>query len=130
MTTMYEYVATVARVVDGDTVHMVLTKTFTLPVDFGFNIKDTVLLQKSAEIDFRLAGINAPEMHAPTLAAGQAAKAELIRLLGLGALRVLTAKADKYGRWLATIYVKQADGTELCANDEMVKGGFAVPYMV
>jgi endonuclease YncB( thermonuclease family) len=127
--TTYEYSATVSRVVDGDTVHMALTKNFSLNIDFGFFIKDTVVLQKSADLDFRLAGINAPEMHGATAAAGLAAKNELTRLLGLGPLRVVTGKADKYGRWLATIYVTVADGTELCVNDAMIKGGFAQPYM-
>jgi endonuclease YncB( thermonuclease family) len=126
----YEYVATVVRVVDGDTVHLSLTKNFSFDVDFGFFIKDTVVLQKSADLDFRLAAINAPELHGATAAAGLASKNELARLLGLGTLRVVTGKADKYGRWLATIYVKKPDGTELCVNDEMVKGGFAVPFMV
>jgi endonuclease YncB( thermonuclease family) len=128
--TTYEYAAQVIRVVDGDTVHLSLTKSFSFDVDFGFFIKDTVVLQKSADLDFRLASINAPELHGATAAAGLASKNELIRLLGLGTLRVVTGKADKYGRWLATIYVMQANGIELCVNDEMIKGGFAVPYMV
>ena len=130
----YAYEATVARVVDGDTVHLNLSKEFTLEVDFGFGIKDTMTLRKSAEMDFRLYGINTPETHGTAAttggqkAAGLKAQAELTRLLGLGKLRVVTGKPDKYGRWLATIYVKQANGVELNVNDEMVKGGFAKPY--
>lgn len=130
----YEYEATVVRVVDGDTVHLNLTKTFTFQVDFGFNIKDTVVLQKSSDLDFRLMGINTPETHGTAattggqMAAGLKSMAELTRLLGLGKLRVVTGKADKYGRWLATIYVQPPKGPELCVNDEMIKGGFAKPY--
>ena len=130
----YEYVATVSRVVDGDTVHLTLTKEFSLPVDFGFNIKDTLVLKKAADVDFRLYGINTPETHGKDattggqMAAGLKAKAELERLLGLGKLRVVSTKPDKYGRYLATIYVTPPKGPELCVNDEMVKGGFAKPY--
>lgn len=128
----YEYVATVARVVDGDTVHLTLTKEFALPVDFGFNIKDTLVLKKTADVDFRLYGINTPEIHGAEAvtqkASGLKSKAELERLLALGTLRVVSKTPDKYGRWLAIIYVTKPDGTELCVNDEMVKGGFAKPY--
>jgi len=109
---MFDYHATLARVVDGDTVY--------LTVDLGFRL--------SATFDFRLLGINAPEMNGSTRAAGEVAKAELDRLLKLGTLRITSAKSDKYGRWLATIYVKQLSGIELNVNDAMLKAGFAVVY--
>ena len=130
----YSYRATLIRVVDGDTVHLSLTKSFPFDVDFGFNIKDTVVLQKSAELTFRLFGINTPETHGTAAttggqkAAGLKSAAELTRLLGLGALRVETSKPDKYGRWLATIFVAPKNGPELNVNDEMINGGFAKPY--
>lgn len=76
----YEYPATVHRVVDGDTVYLKLSKTFTLPVDFGFNILDKVLLLKEATIEFRLYGINTPEVVGVTKPAGLASAAELSRL--------------------------------------------------
>lgn len=126
---MYEYTATVARVVDGDTVILNLTKDFELAIDFGFYVKDVVKVSKSAQIDFRLLGINTPEMRSPTLEAGKAAKSELERLLSLGTIRVLTSRTDKYGRWLADIYVTGADGVEFNVNQKLVEGGFAVPYM-
>lgn len=124
----YEYTATVVRVVDGDTVYLSLTKVFTFPVDFGFHILDTVSLAKSANLDFRLYGINTPELHGATAAAGKAAKEGLEKMLGLGTLRVVSMKADKYGRWLANIYVTPANGTEFCVNDAMIEKGFAKPY--
>jgi endonuclease YncB( thermonuclease family) len=132
--TPYEYVATVSRVVDGDTVHLTLEKEFALPVDFGFNIKDTVVLKKTAEIDFRLYGINTPETHGKEattggqMAAGLKSKVELERLLKLGTLRVVSTKPDKYGRYLATIFVKPSKGPEINVNEAMVKGGFAKAY--
>lgn len=127
---MYEYQATVHRIVDGDTVYFRLTKEFTISVDFGFNIKDTVALAKDAIIDFRLRGINTPEIVGVSKAAGLASKDELTRLLGLGPIRLVSYKADKYGRYLAEVFVKLEDGTELNVNQELINGGFAVPYMV
>lgn len=130
----YEYAATVGHVVDGDTVHLVLTKEFALDVDFGFNIKDTVVLRKTAVIDFRLYGINTPETHGTAattggqMEAGLKSKAELERLLGLGKIRVVSTKPDKYGRYLATIFVKPSKGEEINVNDALIKGGFAKPY--
>lgn len=114
---MFEYNATLIRVVDGDTVW--------LDVDLGF--------RTHVRIDVRLLGINTPEVVGASRAAGLAARAELVRLCGLRQLRVETLKADsadKYGRWLATIYAIQPDGTETNVNQALISGGFAVPYMV
>jgi endonuclease YncB( thermonuclease family) len=124
----YEYQATVHHVVDGDTVYFNLTKMFNLTVDFGFNILDTVTLTKTAVMDFRLYGINTPEVVGITKTAGLAASAELARLLGLGSIRVVSYKADKYGRWLADIYVQPATGVEIWVNQTLINGGFAKPY--
>lgn len=126
---IYEYAATVVRVVDGDTVIFNLTKDFSLDIDFGFHVKDTVKLTKSAQIDFRLLGINAPEMRSPTLVEGKAAKVQLEKLLTLGTIRVVTSRTDKYGRWLADIFVKGSDGVEFNISQKMIETGFAVAYM-
>lgn len=109
---IYEYAAKLVRVVDGDTVW--------LDVDLGFRVRATM--------DFRLVGINTPEVVGLTKTAGLAAKAELERLLSLGPLTIFTVKTDKYGRWLATIYVTTAGGSHLSVNDALLAGGFAVPY--
>jgi len=122
----YEYAATVDRVVDGDTVHLKLEKTFSMEVDFGFGILDHIELKKNTIMDFRLFGINAPEKSTPE---GPKATAELTRLLGLGTLRVVSYKPDKYGRWLADIYVKPVGEVELHVNKALLDGGFARYYM-
>lgn len=109
---LFEYSATLDRVVDGDTVWLF--------VDLGFRMR--------AHLDFRLHGLNTPEMIGPSRVAGLAAKAELERLLSLGSLRIVTDKADKYGRWLATIFVRTPAG-EVNANAALLKGSFAKPYM-
>ncbi len=109
---IYEYNAKVIRVVDGDTVW--------LDVDLGFGVH--------ANLDFRLNGINTPEVVGTTRVAGLAAKAELERLLAIGSLRIVTHKADKYGRWLADVFVKQSDGVEVSANAALERCGLATPY--
>ena len=89
---IYIYKAELIRVIDGDTVDLV--------IDLGF---DTFRHER-----FRLYGIDAPEIR--TLA-GKAAKAWLWDALQpLGAIYVQTiqlstkAKRDKYGRFLAVLY--------------------------
>ena len=109
---MYEYLAISARVVDGDTVNVVL--------DLGFH---THRLER-----LRLKGIDAPELHAADPAErskARQAKAELETLLGKGTLTVKTHqdKRDKYGRYLADLFVPREDGTQLHINSELLERG-------
>ena len=108
---MYTYKAKLVRIVDGDTVF--------LEVDLGFHLKATM--------DFRLVGLNTPEIVGVNKTAGLVAKAELERLLGLGPVTVKTQKSDKYGRWLADLYVQTGD-QEVHVNQALLDGGFAKPY--
>lgn len=104
----YVYRATVARVVDGDTVD--------LTVDLGLRI--------TTHLRVRLLGINAPERGKP---GGDAATAALRTWLPSGAsVTVQTFKdpGDKYGRWLGT--VTTADGADV--GDEMITTGNAIAY--
>jgi len=118
---IYIYKAELIRVVDGDTVDLI--------IDLGF---DTQRKER-----FRLYGVDAPEMN--TLA-GKAAKAWLIGVLGpYGAIYVQTlqhktkAKRDKYGRFLAVLYgfypvLSSLDGPKVnhCSfNAEMIRDGHA-----
>jgi micrococcal nuclease len=89
---IYIYKAELVRVVDGDTVDLI--------IDLGF---DTLRKER-----FRLYGIDAPEMNT---AEGKEAKKWLIGVLTqYGAIYVQTiqletkAKRDKYGRFLAVLY--------------------------
>jgi len=109
---MYQYKATVVRVVDGDTVRF--------KVDVGFYV--------TFEENFRLAGINAPELHDSNIQvkeAAHAAKDYLVELLPVGStVTILTGKTEKYGRWLATVVTS----TGLNVGDELVKRGYAKDY--
>lgn len=104
---MYDYQAKVVNIHDGDTV--------TLDVDLGFNVHRTD--------NFRLYGINAPELVTPE---GKVALAYLLTLVKVGdTVEVKTIKdnREKYGRYLGVIL----NGTVII-NDAMVAAGHAVPY--
>lgn len=109
----YTYRAKLNRVVDGDTVW--------LDVDLGFHV--------TMAMNFRLAGINCPEVVGATKEAGLAAKAETLRLLQLGSITVKSQKTEKYGRWLGSIFVTDTEGKIINVSTELVAGGFAVVYM-
>jgi micrococcal nuclease len=108
---LYQYQATITKVIDGDTVRA--------DIDLGFHTwrRDEVL---------RLWGVNAPEMKGPEAKAGKKSKDALAsRILGK-TLEICTLKdeQEKYGRYLVKVYV----GDEL-VNDWLVKTGLAKPYM-
>ena len=104
---MFEFRAELIRVVDGDTVDLL--------VDLGFNtfIRDR----------FRLLGINAYEMRGEEREKGLKAKDCLIDAMNDKELIITTSKnpKGKYGRWLATIH---ADGVNI--NQLLVEKGHAV----
>lgn len=115
---VYEYRATVVKVVDGDTVHAL--------VDLGFAIHVGMKL--------RLLGINAPEM---STVEGKAARLHLINLLvtpSPASVRIRTVKdrQEKYGRYLAELWLESGliDGViaGISLNDQMVLDGHAVRY--
>ena len=124
----YKYAGICLRVIDGDTVVLHLSKEFILDVDFGFHIQDRMSLTKTAEITVRLKGINTPEVIGPDKVKGLLAKAALEKLLMTSDLRVITYKADKYGRWLASIYVQMGTKPEIDVNQWMLDQGHAKPY--
>lgn len=104
LASMYSYTAEVVRVVDGDTVELV--------VDCGFRLtfKDR----------FRLAFMDAPEKD-------KASTDHLISLLTPGDGKkwyIETFKQDKYGRWLVEIF--NFVGSSI--NTQMILDGFATEY--
>ena len=105
----YQYHAIVVKVIDGDTVDLV--------VDLGFHV--------SIAIRTRLIGIDAPEVSTP---AGKLVRDTLRGMLPIGtAVTVQTEKhpGDKYGRWLARIGTPFGDLAEW-----LVAGGMAAVYEV
>lgn len=106
---MYQYAASLVRVIDGDTV--------VLSVDLGFSTH--------VEQHIRLNGVNAPE-HGTT--EGDAATAFttdwFTQHAGPLTLSTVKDKQEKYGRYLGTITT--ADGANL--NNALVLSGNAAPY--
>lgn len=107
MSYIYRHIE-VERVVDGDSV--------VLAIDLGNKI--------TWRDSFRLMGIDTPERGKPGYTE---AKDRLVDLLKNGVARVETFKPDKYGRWLADLYV-WVDHGELYVNRMMVVDGYATEY--
>jgi len=108
---MYEYQATIRSIYDGDTCRA--------DIDLGFGIW-------TANQQLRLIGIDAPEMGTTE---GKQARDYLRELMPVGTtvrLRTHKDEAEKYGRWLAEIYLTEPAGTDV--NQTMVLTGHAVPY--
>lgn len=115
---VYTYKADIVNVVDGDTVDARIHAN----ADVGFNLKfDLAFIER-----LRLLGVNCPEVHGATRAAGLAAKAfTTARLLGK-TVTIRTEKGDSFDRWLASVTLD--DGTDFSAA--LIDAGHAVPFMV
>lgn len=105
---LYTYRAQSVRVLDGDTVELL--------VDLGFRVFHRLTI--------RLAGIDAPELPTPH---GYAARAHLELLLGGPGelyLKSQRDKPDKYGgRYLGDLIKANVD-----INRAMIAAGYATPY--
>jgi len=105
---MYNYKATVNKIVDGDTVN--------LTIDLGFRLTYTA--------NCRLAGINAPELNTEE---GQKSKMMLDLVMPKKSKVVISSTGlDKYGRPLVIIW--HFDSTQGTFNDWMINQGYAKKY--
>lgn len=111
--TEYLYNAIVTNVVDGDTIDVT--------IDLGFNIFTNMRL--------RLNGVDTKETNSKILEERElAAKAKhfiIDMTLGKGVM-LETFKPDKYGRYLANVYLMDLDNTSI--NQKLIENGLAVPY--
>ena len=98
----------VDRVIDGDSI--------VLAIDLGNKI--------TWRDSFRLMGIDTPERGQPGYAE---ATQFLTQMVENKLTLVVTHKPDKFGRWLADLYVA-TDGGELHVNTMMLVERHAVPY--
>lgn len=116
---LYRYKANLNSIYDGDSVR--------LDIDLGFG--SWLINQR-----IRLYGIDAPEIRGEERDAGLEAKAFLWQELIDQELVIESYKdrSDKYGRWLATIYVEASDQDDniiwVNVNELMVSSGHATPY--
>lgn len=110
---LWHFRATVLRVIDGDTLVAV--------IDGGFRI--------TVAIEIRLLGINAPEMHTPTLDAGKASRDYLASLVAGKQLYLRTEKDHRsFTRYIGEIWIEDGLGGLVSVNDAMIASGYAVVY--
>lgn len=118
---MFQYQAEVLRVIDGDTLELM--------IDLGFNVHVRELV--------RLAHINTPdELKYGLNGVEDPAKDFIMQRCPPGAVCIVNiSRREKYGRWLADIYylrgsIERSDittkGTNL--NQELISSGLAQPY--
>jgi endonuclease YncB( thermonuclease family) len=121
----------VVRVIDGDTVIMKVTAEVVVEVDFGFKIKDRMILQKEAEVIVRLADVNTPEIRGVQKPQGLISKAVVEDMLASGKIRVVTYKEGKYGgRWIGSLYITQAGGGEIELSGWLIENNYGAPYRI
>ena len=102
------YSAKVDRVIDGDTIEAT--------VDLGFNI--------FTKIRFRLNGIDTAEVTSTvpeTRAIAFRAKARVAELILGKDVTIKSSKSDKYGRWLADVYIDSVHLNEQLLLENLAK---------
>ena len=105
---LYTYQATVEKVVDGDTLRVV--------VDLGFNTRTRQYL--------RLRGLDCPEMD--TQEGKTASDFVKARIKQADQIILTSSRSDKYDRYLADVYFTDKDGKEQYLNNLLVQKGLAV----
>jgi micrococcal nuclease len=111
--TLYHYKAIVRSAYDGDTI--------TVDIDLGLHT--WVHGEK-----LRLYRINAPELTGATKAAGRASR-DFLRSIVIDKeifIETIKDEREKYGRYLAEVWLQDADGVWQNINDMMVQAGHAV----
>lgn len=117
----YEYQAEVVKVVDGDTIDVLIRW------DVGFHITCETYQR------LRLARINAPEVRGSEREKGLKAKEWLEEALASARREILirTSKDDSFGRWVAEVVCTYGDPSRsekditININDNLVKAGHA-----
>lgn len=105
---LYTYAAEIEKVVDGDTLRVI--------VDLGFGIKTRQYL--------RLRGLDAPEVDTKEgVAAVEFVKSRLKRS---DQILIKSSKSDKYDRYLADIFYRDKSGNEQYLNNEILINHYAV----
>lgn len=112
---LWHYRGTCIGVHDGD--------TCTVRIDLGFRVFH--------DIELRIAGINAPELHGVSADQGRLAQEALSSLILDKNVYVVTEKDGRsFARYVGTVYVEQEDGRIVSVGSLMVAGGHAafVPH--
>jgi micrococcal nuclease len=120
MAEQYWYTAKVLKVIDGDTLDVM--------IDLGFSIHHKARV--------RLYGVNTPESRTKDLAEkamglkAKAFTADWTTRHSTVFIKTIAGKDDKYGRVLAQIYSDKDVKSELtaCLNQDIVSSGYAREY--
>lgn len=104
---MYKYNAMVDRVVDGDTIDLM--------IDLGFDVWTHQRI--------RLSGIDTPEKNTPL---GKALKNHMANLLEGKKIIIDVTKPDKYGRYLGTLWLNEESLESI--NDQLYANKLAKLY--
>ena len=115
MEEMYRYKAKVTRIVDGDTLDVI--------IDLGFSI--------SIKERLRLYGVNTPETRTrdkEEKKKGLAAKEFVRERVEDSEVQIQTYKKGKFGRALCVIYYNNALKDDINLNQELINEGHAVSY--
>ncbi len=140
---MYEYDAKIIRIVDGDTVDVILTLEPQRLIemggegmrwwDFGFSfyapVADAARLPRTMQ-RIRLTGIDTPEVRGSEKAEGLVSAEALKQMIETeelvyhGGIKIQTEKKGKFGRYLGTLFT--SGGLNL--NEEMIRLGYAKEY--
>jgi endonuclease YncB( thermonuclease family) len=105
---LYTYKASVEKVVDGDTLRVV--------VDLGFGFKTRQYL--------RLRGLDCPEMDTPE--GKKASDFVKARIRTADQITLTSSRSDKYDRYLADVYYTDDQGKEQFLNNLLLEQGLAV----
>lgn len=119
----YEYLAHVIEVYDGD--------SFKATIDLGFTVG---LGRRSRPVPCRLSGIDTPEVRRGTELHRRSGRVvgDFVRHWILDKTVLMKTyrpdPGDKYGRWLADVWVLAKEGHTIHVNEALVDLGFAHAY--
>lgn len=106
----------VKRVIDGDSLEILVTSEANQETDFGFGFQERICATRKISITARLLGVAlAPET------AVAAARTYLESITVGRKVHGDTWKRDSSGRWLIVLYTEEG-----CINAQMVLNGYAV----
>lgn len=132
---MYQYQAEIAKVIDGD--------TYEIDIDLGLGV-----WVRGERV--RLYGVDTPEVYgvkkdSEEYQRGKAASdfvKTLVKKGDLAIIETLKDEKEKYGRYLAVLYIRldastlqglsdiRSIGDFCCLNDLLIAKGFAEPYFL
>jgi len=116
---MYEYMVTITKVVDGDTVDV--------DIDLGFG-----MVYKKQRV--RLLGIDTPESRTRDLVEklfGKASKAHLKTILEEGNISLISHDKGKFGRILGELFINDPENPQenrISVNQQLIDDHHAVEY--